>query len=389
MLPMSKGDIHGGLPRSRRRVLSAVTRQHPVSRAELAAQLDLSSTTVSEAVADLLRRDLLESVSVRGARGRPKTLLRAKSGGGVVLGVDVGRRHARIALADLDEVVLDEQFIHVSPDDRGADILTRAMQQAAVLLRRSDRTSLSAVCVGIPAPFDRTSTVTDGPISSPWNGVDIVAAIRESFAVPVVVDNDANLGALGELRHGAARDARHAVYVKIASGIGAGLIVDGQVYRGANDTAGELGHFYADINNRPCRCGGRGCLETVSSLTGLLRIAGPLLGASTTTADLEHAIRTGDRRVLRPLVDAGRHLGHVLAMVCNLTNPSLIIIGGPFTEAPEEFYESVVEAIGSVTATPASGLPEVVRSQLGDRAGVAGAVARAVEIADGPSVPGE
>lgn len=371
------------MPRSRRRILGAVSREAPLSRAQLARDLDLSPSTVSEAVSELVDLGLLESVAERGGVGRPRALLRPAAVRGTVLGIDVGRRHARLAVANRDERITGEHSFTWSAPEAGPSILERVLRAARELLGDAhDAGGLDAICLGLPSPLPAgRSSPVEGPILPAWHGVDPGSALSVPLGAPVIIENDATLGALGELRHGAARGESHAIYVKVASGIGAGLVMDGRLYRGSGGTAGELGHFSVDPRGLLCRCGGRGCLETVSSLPALLDAIRPLLGLATTTEEMTEAIRAGDRRVLRPLVDAGRHLGHILAMACNLVNPSLIVVGGPLADAPGVFFESIAEAIESVSATPASGRPRLVRAALGDRSGVIGAVARAAEVA--------
>ena len=172
--------------------------------------------------------------------------------------------------------------------------------------------------------------------------------------LPVHLDNDANLGALAEVTLGAARDARNAVYVMISSGIGAGLIVDGRLYRGGGGMAGEIGHVLVDETGPICRCGNRGCLETFISgpaLTDLLRRS---RGEVLSVHDIVRLAHGGDTGCQRAIADAGRVLGRVVAAICNIFNPDTVVVGGDLGEAGDVLLDPMREAVGRYAIAPAA-----------------------------------
>jgi predicted NBD/HSP70 family sugar kinase len=195
------------------------------------------------------------------------------------------------------------------------------------------------------------------------------------LGLPVYVDNDANLGALAELHWGAGRGSSMLVYLKVATGIGAGLVVGGRIFHGAGGTAGEIGHTMMDEDGPICRCGSRGCLEMVASAPALVEMLRPSLGDHVTAEDvLEHAA-AGDARCRRAIGDAGRHIGHALANLCNLFNPERIVVGGSLGSAGDVLLEPLREAVERRTIPSAAADVDIVPGVLGDRAEMLGAVA--------------
>jgi predicted NBD/HSP70 family sugar kinase len=194
----------------------------------------------------------------------------------------------------------------------------------------------------------------------------------------VFVDNDANLGALAELRTGAARDASQAVYVAASHRIGAGLVLDGDVFRGASGTAGEIGHVTIDENGPICRCGNRGCLETFAGAQHLLE----MLRGSHGTLTLRDVIRLAlddDAGCRRAVADAGRHIGVALANLCNLFNPSMIVVGGELAAAGELLLAPLRDAVARCALPTTADTVEIVASELRGEAEIRGAVALAVD----------
>jgi predicted NBD/HSP70 family sugar kinase len=189
-----------------------------------------------------------------------------------------------------------------------------------------------------------------------------------------MVENDANLGALGETMWGAARGRRHAIYLKVASGVGAGLVLDGRLFRGAHGTAGEIGHVTMDESGSVCRCGNRGCLETIAGSGHLLRLLAPTQGDLDVDAMVSRA-RAGDAGCMRVLGDAGHAIGLAVGQLCNVLNPEMVVVGGQLAEAGEILLGPVRKAVERMGTPSTVGQVEVVPSILGRRAEVLGAVA--------------
>jgi predicted NBD/HSP70 family sugar kinase len=208
------------------------------------------------------------------------------------------------------------------------------------------------------------------------------AEMRQRLDIPVMVDNDANLGALAEAAFGAGRDAGDMIYLKVSSGIGAGLILNGRLYRGSSGLAGELGHVLVDPDGIVCRCGNRGCLETVAATGALVDLLRRSHGEDLTTEAMLEAARGGDLGCRRVVHDAGRALGQVVATLLNVLNPELLVVGGDLAGAGDLLLDGVRESVGRAALPEAARRAEVVAGVLGDRAQVLGALALVVSEAD-------
>ena len=209
------------------------------------------------------------------------------------------------------------------------------------------------------------------------NAVEVAQA---RFGCPVHIDNDANLGALAEHRVGVAQDETDVVFVKISSGVGAGLIVDGQIFRGSHGSAGEIGHLTLDEQGPLCRCGSRGCLEAYASTETAIAMMSVQL-PNATIDDIFRVAREGNVAAMRLLEDAGLHVGWGLATVVNLLNPGIIVVGGDMARAGELLLDSARLGLRRHALADAATTP-VVLSELGERASMVGAVLLAAERTD-------
>jgi predicted NBD/HSP70 family sugar kinase len=235
------------------------------------------------------------------------------------------------------------------------------------------------VGMGVPGPLLHVDgTVGSGAILPGWVGVHAGEEMQRRLGLPVVVDNDANLGALAEAMIGAGRGARELVYLKVASGIGAGLVIDGRVHHGAGGTAGELGHLLVDEEGQVCRCGNRGCLETVAAVPRLLEQLSRTHGSGLRIEDVVGLAAGGDPGCQRVIADAGRHIGRAVAMLCNLLNPARVIVGGDLSAAGDLLLDPLRAALRRYAIPAAAEAVEVRAGVLGEQAEVRGAVALAV-----------
>jgi predicted NBD/HSP70 family sugar kinase len=364
---------------NQRRVLDVLrTDESEYTQAELARVTGLAPATVSNIVRDLAAANLVDTEAGSGRRGSSVRLSREA---GLVAGVDFGHSHVAVAIGTLTGEILAEERVALESTHAHDGSLALAKQLIIDLTPPGGRVLRAAM--GIPAPI--TADIVQGPGILPgWNGVDSRLGAEEAFGIPVDVENDANLGALAEHRRGVAQGVRSSVFVKISSGVGAGIILDDQIFHGAAGTAGELGHLTLDEAGPICRCGGRGCLEAYTSInTVLARTAGQLPAA--TLDDVLDAARAGEAAALRALEDAGMHLGWGLASVANLLNPEVMVIGGDMARAGELLLESARiglrrHALDMVAQTP------VRTSDLGHRASLVGAVLLAAERTELPTV---
>ncbi len=295
----------------------------------------------------------------------------------MVAGVDFGHSHIAVAVGDLAGRLLDEERVALdaSADHRAA--LDRACSMLSGMA--GGKGTLRHVGLGLPAPVT-DDVISSGAIFPGWEGVDARAAAEATFGTSVNVENDANLGALAEHRRGVARGTSSSVFVKISSGVGAGIIIGNDLFHGAGGTAGEIGHLTLDEQGPLCRCGSRGCLEAYTSTENVLSmLAGQLPGAS--LDQIVAAGSDGNVAAQRALEDAGLHLGWGLASIVNLLNPEVVVVGGDMARAGELLLESARiglrrHALDSVALTP------VVASELGERASLVGAVLLAAERTD-------
>jgi predicted NBD/HSP70 family sugar kinase len=295
--------------------------------------------------------------------------------------VHFSTRHLRIALSDVTNTVVAEHNMPLAKDHRADNELDKATRLIADMLESVDATmdEILAVGIAIPAPVDtETGEISRSGLMRGWDGISIADLMHRRIKRPVFVDNEANLGALAESRLGAARGRENAVYLRVGQGIGAGLILNGTVFRGFSNSAGEFGHMTIDEGGPLCRCGNRGCLEAIAGgpaiLEGLLDSTGPLK----LTDVIVHAI-AGDPHCIRAIADAGRHIGIAAANVCNLLAPERIVVGGELARAGELLIGPMRHSLERSVVMSTDKVADIVQGQLGERAELTGALLYAVD----------
>ncbi|HEY3501533.1 MAG TPA: ROK family transcriptional regulator [Actinocatenispora sp.] len=366
------------------RVLRAVRAAGTLSQAEISRRTGLSAATVSNIVHELADSGAVE-VETASAGGRRIRRVTLSSSAGVVVGVDFGHSHLRVAIGDLSHRVLAADREAVDVDASAEDCLGRAEQLIDTLLARAgtDRDRVLAVGLGVPGPIDvETGEIGSSALLPGWVGVRPREALAERLGMPVHADNDANLGALGELVFGAGRGQDDLVYLKVSTGVGAGLVLGGRIYHGAGGTAGEIGHITLDESGAVCRCGNRGCLETHANAKYLLSLLRDSHGPELTVAGAVALAQDGDPGCRRVLADIGRHLGIGVASLCNLINPRTAIIGGDLAGAGDLLIGPLRESVARYAIPSAARQLRVVPGTLGDRAEVLGALACAMAETD-------
>jgi predicted NBD/HSP70 family sugar kinase len=242
--------------------------------------------------------------------------------------------------------------------------------------------------MGLPGPVHRpTGTVGSSAILPGWVGVQPELEMSERLSLPVRVENDANLGALAEFTWGAGRGCANLAYLKLATGIGAGLVMNGRLYQGTGGTAGEIGHTMIDEGGDICRCGNRGCLETLAGAPAIVGLLSRSLGEELEIEQVIERASEGDLGCRRVLGDAGRHIGVAVATLCNLVNPERIVVGGSVGTAGDLVLEPLRESVRLRAIQSAAEDLEVVPGELGERAELLGAVALVLHEAS-PEVTG-
>jgi glucokinase-like ROK family protein len=367
-------------------VLRLIWRERRISRANIAQEAELSRSTVSEIVNEILPTGLVAEVGLgKSSGGRRPVLLEFQDDACVILGVEMGAAHVAVALTDLrGHVLASEEREHpVRTDPEGTRALIAELAESILDNGARGGRPLVGIGVALPSPFDpahpdRLSTI----VLPAWNGRLGLEPLSERFGVPLMVDNDANLGALAEHWWGAGRGVDDLAYIKVATGIGSGHIIGGEIYRGATGVAGEIGHTSIDPNGKPCICGLRGCLVTLIGTPALLEQAQELLkdhsesvlaGREFDIEDLERAALDGDAVAVQVAQEAAAHLGTVVAGLLNLMNPSMVVVGGDLTGLGELLLVPLRETARSRTLVSSVRAAEITASELGPKSVAIGA----------------
>ncbi|MFJ8164053.1 ROK family protein [Streptomyces sp. NPDC096136] len=372
--PGSQSSLHRA---NLERVVRAVRLAGSLTQAEIARTTGLSAATVSNIVRELKEGGTVE-VTDTSAGGRRARSVSLSGDAGIVIGVDFGHTHLRVAVGNLAHQVLAEESEPLDVDaswvdgfDRAEALVGRLVEQVGVA-----RDKVIGVGLGVPGPIDvESGTLGSTAILPGWAGINPRQELSQRLGVPVYVDNDANLGALGELVWGSGRGVRDLAYIKVASGVGAGLVINGQIYRGPGGTAGEIGHITLDESGPVCRCGNRGCLETFAAARYVLPLLQGSHGPELTMERVVELAREGDPGCRRVIADVGRHVGSGAASLCNLLNPSRIVLGGSLAEAGELVLAPIRESVGRYAIPSAARQLSVLTGSLGARAEVLGALA--------------
>ena len=354
-----------------------------VSRADIARQTGLARSTVSSLVSDLQGSGLVvESPSANGRDhgnskgGRPPVLLTLNPSAGAVLGIHFDHRFVRVAVAELDHRILAEEARELDVDHDAASTFDVAAELAEHVVARAGVKAgrLLGAGVAVPGPIDHeTGVVGSTTIMPGWVGLDLAAELERRLKLPVLIDNDANLGALAESVLGAGRDVSEMVYVMLSSGIGAGLVLGGRLHRGARGTAGEIGHVVVNEQGPICRCGNRGCLETYAGAFALAELLRASHGDLTPERMIELA-QEGDPACRRVIGDSARIVGNVVAALCNQLNPQRIVVGGTVSPAGELVLEPMRDVVRRFAIPAAADDAQVVQGALGERAELLGAL---------------
>lgn len=376
-----------GVGPTARRVAAVLRARGPRTRAELIGLTGLSRPTISAALGDLTAAGLLSEETgppTGPTGGRPASVFRLARGAGLAVGVDIGRRHIRVAVADLGHRVLVDYpaELDLDADDHPHAALDIAARQvdAALASLAAGRAEVVGIGLGIPAPVTRAGRIGSPALLPAWADLTPEAELTRRLGVPVRVDNDANLGALGEHVWGAGQGSSDLVYVKVATGIGAGIVLDGRIYRGSAGTAGELGHITLDARGPVCRCGNRGCVELSAGGRALLRHARVTHPHLASLVELVELASLGDPGCRRLLADAGRQLGYALGGLLNLVNPERIVVGGELGAATELLLEPLQRGLADTAMAAAVDAVAVVPAHLGARASALGGVALALGV---------
>lgn len=360
----------------------------PRTRTELAAMTGLARSTVTARIEALMRLGLVGSVGEAvSTGGRPSTQFAIAASNKVVLAVDVGARHVRIGVSDLSSTILAQRTDSIDIAEGPEVILTAVAEGAKDLLEGLGRpiSDLLAIGVGLPGPVEHdTGRPINPPIMPGWNRFDVPGWLQATFDTPVLVDNDVNIMALGE-REFAWPEANHMIFVKVATGIGSGVVSGGYLQRGAQGTAGDIGHVHiARGDDVPCQCGNRGCLEALASGPAIARALREQGIEANTSDDVVELVKHGNIQAIQAMRQAGRDIGEVLTTCVSLINPSVIVMGGSMSQAGEHLIAGVREIVYMRSMPLATEHLQITQSKTGADAGILGASVLAIHHALSP-----
>jgi predicted NBD/HSP70 family sugar kinase len=373
--------------RNRERVIGALREQGRTSQADIVRVTGLSRTTVSKLVAELKGSGLVGELDAgapdpRGAHGgRPPVQLALRESSKAVVGIDFGHSHVQVAVADLAHNLLAERLRLLDVGHRATEALDASVAMVDEVLGEAGvrRANIVGAGIGIPGPVDPVrGTVGSATILPGWVGLRIGAEMKERLEMPVEIENDANMGALAELTWGAGRDCSNFAYIKASTGIGAGIVIDGKLLRGASGTAGEIGHTTLDEGGALCYCGNRGCLETVASGPAIIELVGNSHGERLNLGMVIALAAKGDVRCRRAISDAGREIGVAVAGLCNLINPERVVVGGLLSRAGDLVLDPIRESIRRYAVQAAAERVQVVPAVFVERAELLGSLALAL-----------
>lgn len=382
-------DAQGMRARNATLLLNLIWKERQVSRADLARRTGLSPSTVSAIVGDLERSGLVHSTGEGLSRGgRRPTLIGFHDDAFFIIGVELGATHVLVTLTNLrGQVRIARQGAHaVQGDPEGALALVRAFIDDCLRAERVPRRRLLGIGVAVPSPVHPATPGRLSPLILPaWSGYDVQAQLSGAYNVPVFVDNDANMGALAEGWWGAGKSGDDLTYIKVATGIGAGYVIRGEVYRGAGGTAGEIGHLAVDPSGPRCMCGLNGCLAMFIGSHAVRSLARERMtgerGRTPTVAEIVKSARAGDPAARTIIDEVGHYLGIAVAGLVNLMNPAVVVFGGEITSVGDLLLDRLRDTVRERTLSLSVNETRLVTSNLGDQAIAVGAATLVLQAA--------
>jgi predicted NBD/HSP70 family sugar kinase len=339
-----------------RLILNLLWTEREISRAELSRRTGLSRSTVSAIVNDLLSTGLVEEARAGvSTGGRRPIMLEFQDGASLIVGIELGATHISCVLTDLRCKVIARWSALAPVRDQPKVALDKMITAVRSMLDADgvQPSQLLGIGVAVPSPVDSKRPGELLPLLVPkWQGYNIASHLEQNFSCPVFVDNDANLGALAELWWAAGPTVRNLAYIKVATGIGAGLIINGRIFRGSGGTAGEIGHTVIDSSGARCECGLNGCLTTFIGTRFLLeraanhaRASGSTRPVPETLNELVDAALNGEPNAVESIRYTGQRLGIGVANMLNLFNPDTVVLGGGIARAGDLLVGALRETL--------------------------------------------
>jgi glucokinase-like ROK family protein len=364
------------------------------SKSELVAFTDFSRTKITSCIQSLLNKKIITTNSATEYSGGRRSKKFSLNGNlGLVAGVDIGATSIDLGIADFSGKLLVRYSEPASVKDGPIKVLGRVCVLLEKILQENNLRpeKLNGIGIGVPGPVDfSTGTLVSPPIMPGWDRYPIIQTMQQWFPTThVVVDNDVNLMALGEMHQGAGKAVGNLIFVKIGTGIGAGIVCEGKIYRGSSGCAGDIGHIEVDKTGPLCHCGNRGCLEALAAGSAIAERAllaaqagsSPILldhyeknGNILRAEDVGNASREGDALAIEVIRESGQFVGDVLAGLVNFYNPGMIVIGGGVSNLGNLLLSSIRQTVLHRSLPLATRDLLIVFSEIGPDAGVIGAI---------------
>jgi glucokinase-like ROK family protein len=384
---------------SEKNLIDLIRKYSELTIADFVTQTDYSRTKITSCIDSLLdKRIIAANKDTEYSGGRRSKTFRLNGDLGLVAGLDIGATSIDLSIADFSGKVLVRHAEVISVMDGPIKVLGRACSLLEKMLNenRLSPEKMGGIGIGVPGPVDFSAGfVVSPPIMPGWDCYPIIQTVQQWFpSANVVVDNDVNVMALGEINQGAGKGVDNLIFVKIGTGIGAGIICEGKIYRGASGCAGDIGHICVNKSGPICHCGNKGCLETVA--------AGPAIAERCLIAarsgqsqilldhyekngnvlraeDVGDAAREGDALAIEVIRESGQYVGDVLASLVNFYNPQMIVIGGGVSNLGNLLLSSIRQTVLHRSLPLATRNLQIVFSEIGPNAGVIGAVNLAMD----------
>ncbi len=375
-------------------ILQTIRKHAPISRVDLVAKTGLTSGTISNLTNEMLHEGLLTTTGTEASTGgRPRVLLEINSRACLALGVNIGGTKVVSILTDLDGTVLER---HDTPLDRTWSVERQLGQIISaieeVIPTNSLRERIIGIGVGLPGLLDSTRGISVFAPNLGWRDLPIKSILEERFEIPVCIDNAVRVGALGERWWGAGRTARNIVALYVGTGVGAGMILDGKLYRGSQEAAGEIGHVVVAEGGAQCSCGNRGCLEAMASGPAIVRQAYAQLkrgresllqnvvqtGRQLTGELVYEAAKQGDALAGEIMHSVAKYIGIGMSIIINLFNPELLVFNGGVSRSWDLIKPTVLATVAERVFASCENV-QIVTSELGDSVGALGAATLVIE----------
>ncbi|WHY86024.1 ROK family protein [Neobacillus novalis] len=358
-------------------VLQTVIAQEPISRADIAQLTGLNKATVSSLINELLEEELVyESGAGESSGGRRPVILHYNRVAGFSIGIDIGVNYILSVLTNLKGEILKEKSQPIT--DSSYSIVIGHVKQMIRSLMDSippSKYRIVGLAIGVPGIVDNKGTIISAP-NLGWKNINIKEEIEAEFDIPVCIENEANAGAYGEKRFGAGQNSQNLLYISAGIGIGVGIIINGELYRGQSGFSGEIGHTIINVNGKPCRCGSKGCWEVYASENALLFMTNQ---EDATLESLIQLAENNDKGTIKLFEQIGYYLGYGINNIINSFNPGQVIIGNRLAMAQRWIEGPIRETIQSCTLSFNQGNSQLHFSQLLKYSTALGTAAFAIE----------